>query len=112
MTTCTDEGIISLPLVTHSRNQTQTLDIWVFAVQKYKMNKMSVPEGLSQQSSQLIRIVDSFTQTAIISNIISAFKGAGIVSSYDTNLGLMPRVGRASAKKDRYWVNVSKTTFI
>ena len=42
---------------------------------------------------------------------MSAFRGAGIVSSYDTNLGLMPRVDRASAKKVRYWVNVSKTTF-
>lgn len=108
---CTDEGIIPLPLAPHSSDQTQPLDIGIFAVQKYKMNKMTVPEDLSQQSSQLIRIVDSFTQAATISNIMSAFRGAGIVSSYDTNLGLMPRVDRASAKKVRYWVSVSKTTF-
>lgn len=70
---CTDEGIIPLPLVLYSSYQTQPLDIGFFTVQKNKMNK----------------ILDSFTQTATISNIISAFSGAGIVPSYDINLGLM-----------------------
>ena len=104
LTGCTEEGIIPLQLAPHSSDQTQPLDIGIFGVQKAKMARMSTPSGLSPQTSQLIRIIDSFAQTATISNVISAFKGAGIVSTFDAESGyLFPKVDRSFATKVRHW---------
>lgn len=111
LTACTENGIIPLFLAPHSSDQTQPLDIGIFGVQKSKMGRMQVPSGLSEQSAQLIKILDSFHQTATISNIISAFNGAGIVSKYHPEHGLIPRVVRAQAIKVRHWVNVQQNVF-
>ncbi len=108
---CSKNGIIPFFLPPHSSDQTQPLDIGIFAVQKTKMNRIFVPSGLSQQSSQLIKIIDSFRQTSTISNVISAFRGAGIVSSFDKEYGLVAKVDRSQAIKVRHWVNVRDETF-
>ena len=60
------------------------------------MTRMSLPEGLNKQSAQLIKIIDSFRQSSTISNVIASFRGAGIVSTYTTEYGLIPRVDRSS----------------
>ena len=80
-------------------------------VQKGKMSRITVPSGLSQQTAQIIRIIDSFRQTSTISNIISAFRGAGIVSSYHPDHGLIPRVARSEAIRVRHWVNIQNDSF-
>ena len=108
---CSEEGIIPLFLAPHSSDQTQPLDIGFFGVQKGKMSRITVPSGLSQQTAQIIRIIDSFRQTSTISNIISAFRGAGIVSSYHPDHGLIPRVARSEAIRVRHWVNIQNDSF-
>ncbi|KAK8883830.1 hypothetical protein M9Y10_042929 [Tritrichomonas musculus] len=69
------------------------------------MSRITVPSVLSQQTAQIIRIIDSFRQTSTISNIISAFRGAGILSSYHPDHGLIPRVARSEAIRLCHWVN-------
>ena len=50
-------------------------------------------------------MIDSFNQATTISNVISAFRAAGIKSSYDkeTNM-LIPKIDRAEAIRVRHWV--------
>ena len=55
---CSKQGIIPLLLASHSSDQTQPLDIGILGIQKVRMNRMSVPSGLSNQSAQIIRILD------------------------------------------------------
>lgn len=44
---------------------------------------------LREQTIQLIRMLDSFTQASTISNVISALRGAGIKSYYDDEEGCL-----------------------
>ena len=103
--TCTENGVIPLPLPPHSSDQCQPLDLGIFHVQKLRSSRMSVDKTLSTQTQQIIRMIDSFRQATTISNVISAFRVAGIKNTYDrrTNM-LVPRVDRSEAIKVRHWV--------
>ncbi|KAK8835894.1 hypothetical protein M9Y10_040272 [Tritrichomonas musculus] len=92
---CSKQRIIPFFLSPHSSDQTQPLDVSIFTMHKAKMNRMSVPEVLNKQSAQLIKIIDSFSQAITISKVIASFRGAGIVSSYTTENGLVLRVDRS-----------------
>lgn len=61
----------------------QPLDIGVFHEQKSEMSRMKVNRMLSAQTIQLKRMLDTFTQAVSVSNVVSAFRGAGIRSHYD-----------------------------
>lgn len=101
---CTYHGVYPLFLPPHSSDQTQPLDLGIFAVQKSKMSRMTVPQEFSNQSQQIMKIVDSFTQAATISNIRGAFKAAGIISKFDANENKMfSTVDRAFASRVRHW---------
>ena len=102
---CTENGVIPLPLPPHSSDQCQPLDLGIFHVQKLRSSRMSVDKTLSTQTQQIIRMIDSFRQATTISNVISAFRVAGIKNTYDrrTNM-LVPRVDRSEAIKVRHWV--------
>ena len=103
--TCTKNGVIPLPLPPHSSDQCQPLDLGIFHVQKLKSSRMSVDKNLSTQTQQIIKMIDLFKQATTISNVISAFRAAGIKSTYDseTNM-LIPKVDRTAATKVRHWV--------
>lgn len=103
---CTDEGIIVLPLPAHASDQCQPLDLGIFTVQKGKMPRISVDTKLSAQTIQLIRMIDSFTKAASISNVVKAFKIGGIVSHYDIKeKKLFPSVDRTCATRVRHWAD-------
>ena len=102
---CTENGVIPLPIPPHSSDQTQMLDLGIFGVQKTRMQRMRYDSELNKQTIQIMKIVDSFTQAATISNVVSAFRSGGIVSTYDEESGFMiPRVERSEARCVRHWV--------
>lgn len=72
---------------------------------------MSVLEVLNKQSAQLIKLIDSFRQATTISNVIASFRGAGIVSSYTAENGLVPKVDHSQAFRVRHWFNARYETF-
>ena len=95
---CLDEGILVLQLLPHASDQFQPLDIGIFHVQKTKMQRMTVDRRLSAQ------MLDAFTYAATVSNVVSAFHGAGIISNYDKEDDcLYPYVDRSAAKKVGHW---------
>ena len=101
---CTENGVIPLPLPPHSSDQCQPLDLGIFHLQKSKSSRMTVDKSLSAQTQQIIRMIDSFKQATTISNVISAFRVAGIKSTYDSKRNmLIPKVDRTEAIKVRHW---------
>ena len=102
---CTENGVIPLPIPPHSGDQTQMLDLGIFGVQKTRMQRTRHDSELNKQTIQIMKIVDSFTQAATISNVVSAFRSGGIVSTYDEEAGFMiPRVELSEARCVRHWV--------
>lgn len=75
--------IIELPLLPHSSDQCQPLDLGIFHVQKGRMQRLYVDPKLSPQTSQLIKMLDRLTQASIRSNVVNAFKCAGIRYKYN-----------------------------
>ena len=69
------------------------------------MQRMRYDSELNKQTIQIMKIVDSFTQAATISNVVSAFRSGGIASTYDEEAGFMiPRVELSEARCVRHWV--------
>lgn len=73
---------------------------------------MRVDSRLDPQTQKLIKIIDSLSQATTISNVINAFKGAGIDVKYDREKNMLyPFVNKALAKKVRHWAYSQDTDF-
>lgn len=110
---CTFYNIIPLFMPPHSSDQCQPLDIGIFFLQKLKMQRIKVDDRYDPQTQKLIKMIDSLRQATTISNVIGAFRGAGIDVRYDgeTNM-LYPYVNRAMACKVRHWAYSQQKDFV
>lgn len=109
---CTYNNVCPLFLPPHSSDQCQPLDFVIFQIQKSKLQRMRVDSRLDPQTQKLIKMIDSLSQATTISNVINAFKGAGIDVKYDREKNMLyPFVNKALAKKVRHWAYSQDTDF-
>lgn len=71
-------------LVPHSSDQTQPLDVGLFGIMKRFEQNYEKINDLSQQSNQLIKIINCLYKAATPYNCKAAFKGTGITSYIQT----------------------------
>ena len=83
----TKEGVLSVFLAPHSSDQCQPLDLGIFGPQKKLHPSITVPAGVSTQTAQLVKMLESFQKVATVRNITAAFRRAGIMSSYNKEKG-------------------------
>ena len=78
MSLCEQNGIRLLYLPAHSSDQTQACDLGLFGNLKAAQSRIHVPNGMSVQSKQVIRIISAFQATCHPLAVTSAFRRAGI----------------------------------
>ena len=83
----TKEGVLPVFLAPHSSDQCQPLDLGIFGPQKKLQPSIPVPAGVSTQTAQLVKMLESFQKVATVRNITAAFRRAGIMSSYNKEKG-------------------------
>jgi hypothetical protein len=95
--------IFLVPLPPHSSDQTQPLDLGVFAaVKRYYMNPINV-RTVSVQSSQVMRIVDAWIRGTIPRTIVNSFREAGFVPYEGPSGVTYLHIDKTAAKKVRHW---------
>lgn len=67
----------------NSSDQLQVLDIGLFGIQKKRKTRIHVKKGLSEQSEEIVKILNSWESVALSSNICSAFEQAGFYKCAD-----------------------------
>ena len=77
---CSFHGVFPFQEPAGSSDQVQALDLGIFGIQKSMKSKTSKFKGLSENSKNIIGIVDSWIKSTTPSNIVSAFGQAGIYS--------------------------------
>lgn len=87
---CAANGIRLIYLPAHTSDQTQPCDLGLFGNMKAAQARIHVPEGMSLQSRQIVRIISAFRATCHPCAVTSAFRRAGISN--------VLRNGRAYAK--------------
>ena len=101
---CEEENVILLFYPAHSSDQLQPCDLGLFANQKRWQGNISLPKGMSKQTKQAIKVLDSLRIAATPKNIIGAFHKSGIVNRYDPKTGrLMAWVDRLCATRVRHY---------
>lgn len=75
---CEQNGIRLVYLPPHSSDQTQVCDLGLFGNLKAAQSRIHVPDGMSLQSRQVIRIISAFQATCHPLAVTSAFRRAGI----------------------------------
>jgi hypothetical protein len=99
---CASHGVIVIMLPPHSSDQTQALDVGMFAIHKAVMRRVFAPNWLSNQSKQIYRMLGAWQAVSTPPNIISAFKQVGIhVEWSDDHKTLLTRVDPSTARRLR-----------
>jgi hypothetical protein len=97
-------GIVPLFLPAHSSDQTQPLDLGIFALEKAEAMRIRVPDTVSCQTRQVVKATGGYTRACLPNNVISAFRQAGIVSQWcSEHNALIAKVDRETTTKVRHW---------
>ena len=105
----TKEGVLPVFLAPHSSDQCQPLDLGIFGPQKKLQPSIPVPAGLSTQTAQLVKMLESFHKVATVRNITSAFRRAGIMSNYNKEKGYSEvTINCNEARKARHFNHTEK----
>ena len=73
---------------------------------------MTVDTSLCARKIQIIKMLDSFEQATTVSNVVSSFRAAGILSKYnEESQTLMLYVDKSFAKKVRHWNQEEEKVF-
>jgi hypothetical protein len=67
----------------HSSDQTQPCDVGIFGPMKTSMGRIHPAADLSKQSKGIIKILGAMQQTLLPPTVVSAFRQAGICSTFD-----------------------------
>jgi hypothetical protein len=101
-----ENKIVFIRLPPHSSDQTQPLDLGVFAVVKrYYMNRINV-RTVSVQSSQVMRMFDAWVRGTVPRTIVNSFREAGFVPYEGASGVIYLRVDKTAAKNVRHWTEV------
>ena len=80
---CSYHGIYPFQEPAGTSDQVQALDLGIFGIQKSMKCKSSKFDNLSENSKNIINIVDSWIKATTPSNVVSAFKQAGFYTIID-----------------------------
>ena len=95
---CDDENVVVLLIPPHTSDQLQPCDLGLFAVLKRWQSNISLPKHLNRQTKQIIRMLDGLRMSTTPTNVIGAFRKAGIVGQFSIEKGrMMPIVDRDEA---------------
>ena len=75
---CSYHGVFPFQEPAGSSDQVQALDLGIFGIQKAMKSKTSKFKTLSENSKNIISIVDSWIRATTPANVVSAFNQAGI----------------------------------
>jgi hypothetical protein len=90
-------------------DQVQPLDLGIFAIHKMESRRVRPHLNLNDQTSKLIKMIPGFQKAATGTNIIGAFRKAGIISRWDTgHQELLCSIDRESASDGRHWAQPKK----
>ena len=99
-----EENIHPILFAPHSSDQTQFLDLLIFALQKSEMQQMRIRNELNWQTKQVIKILDSWQRVTVPRNIIAAFRRGGLIVQWDQDQGkLIASVDRSHATAVRHF---------
>ena len=104
---CTFQNICVIFIASHSSDQTQPLDLGIFAICKGAQQRIRPNKDLSEQSKQIIKLLGGWQAATTPPNIISAFRAAGIISKLKHNI-LISEVDTSYAHKVRHF-NIQNT---
>jgi hypothetical protein len=106
---CLFDGIELLIVPAHTSDQVQPLDLGSFAIHKMESRRVRLHLNLNDQTSKLIKMICGFQKAATGTNIICAFRKAGISSRWDMERQeLVCFVNRQSASNVRHWTESKK----
>ena len=104
------ENLLIIWLVPHSSEQTQPLDLGIFAVQKRETQKQKKDKNFTMFSNTIIRAITGMQKASTTKNIISAFKAAGIVRILrNGSPHSILSVDRSKATAVRHWDTYQET---
>ena len=83
-----NENLIIHPLIAHTSEQCQPLDIGVFFITKQFDSNYHVNTSLSKQTNQIIKIYHSLSQACSAKNCGSAFRAIGIRTKFENVNGV------------------------
>lgn len=75
---CDYYGVVLILELPGSSDQVQALDLGIFGIQKVIKSGMRSNPDLDPQSDDITRIINSFQRAALRSNVVAAFRQAGI----------------------------------
>jgi hypothetical protein len=82
---CDEEHVEVVPLVPHTSDQTQPLDLLTFALAKQHYRSSPRTEMCSEQSTQIVKMMNAIHAATSVPNNVSAFRRAGLVPYQDTD---------------------------
>ena len=92
-------GIFTIPLVSHSSDRTQMLDVGIFGNVKLNQQRIHPNKNLSTQSKQLIKLLGSWQATTHPLAVVNSFRECGINVIWDqSNNILITKVDRQGRK--------------
>lgn len=95
----TENGIYSIPLVSHSSDKTQMLDLGLFGTVKTAQSRIYLPDGLSTQTTQIARLLAAWGAVAHPPAITACWRQAGINPYWDPESGWLRVDVDARARK-------------
>jgi hypothetical protein len=101
---CSWLGVWPMFLPPHSSDQTQPMDLGIFARQKAEASRIRPIQGLNPQSKQLIKMLSGYEIATLPQVIIGAFRRTGIANTWsDEHQTLLVQFDRSLARGVREW---------
>jgi hypothetical protein len=104
----TRHGIVLHLLPAYSSDQTQSLDVEIFGLQKSEAKRLRLPQNLNSQTVQVVKMLAGLQKATTRHNVVRAFRCAAICRTWsEPHQALLVHVDRSAASHIRHW-NCSK----
>jgi hypothetical protein len=102
-------GIVPAFLPPHSSDQTQPLDLGIFALEKAEAMRIRLPDDVTAQTRQIVKAIGGYLRACVPNCVVSAFRQAGIVSDWNPiRQHLVATIDREASTRIRHW-NLNRT---
>jgi hypothetical protein len=106
---CMELGVDLAFLPAHSSDQTQPMDLGVFANQKTEAARTRPSPELNPQTKQVVKMLNGYQKACCPNNITGAFRRAGIITYWSPlHNELLAKVDRTTADRVRHWSHLGK----
>jgi hypothetical protein len=100
---CSFRGVIPQFLPPHTSDQTQPMDMLIFARQKQEAARTRPEDGLNAQTRQIVKMINGYEKACCANTITSAFRRAGIITQVGEGGYVIAMVNRECATGVRHW---------